>query len=422
MKPVSLLARAERVARQVADRMTDEERRERLTRNLAATTSKPAVNRWRPSGLSMGGAGLAVMCAAFGEALPDHGWELTGHRLLGDAVAEIESSSLGSSLFTGLVGAAAAVWLSSRDGTRYQGLLRQLDSLILPLMRSMAQQPPPGPHTYDVVNGAAGWVGYLRTRPRSPESDLTALAVAGVLAGVLSDEGLHRMGYRRARPGRPSETVVDSGLAHGVAGVLAALSLLRSHAELDRDEITRAIRWGGNWLAGQARTVGAQILWPDAVTLTPREGRPDDAQPLHAGSWCHGSSGVARALYLAGVAVGEPAFRALAVEAMRGHCAPYPELASPSVCHGLAGQLLLTMGFAHDTGDPVLEAGAARLTELLFHRYRDDLPLGFREVEAENGTEVDHPGLLRGSQGVALALLAGHLRQPPRWGRLLLMW
>jgi hypothetical protein len=419
MSSVSLLARAEQVAHLVTDRLTDDGRRERLMRSLAAATSKPAVNVWRPSGLSLGGAGLAVMCAAFGEVFPGQEWEVTGHRQLTDVVTEIGSSHLDASLFTGMVGAAAAVSLSSADGTRYQGLSGHLDALMLPAMRRLAEDAPPGPHTYDVVHGMAGWAGYLRTRPRSPEVEGAARAVAHALARVLGDGEPHRMSRRRTRPGQAAETVVDCGLAHGAGGVLAALSLLETHFGFGDGEIACAIRRGGHWLAAQARTVDGQILWPDAVARGPA---PTDERPLHAGSWCHGSSGVARAVYLAGVAADEAGLRDLAVDAMRGHCRRYPELASPSVCHGLAGQVLLALAFAYDTREPVFVTAAGRLAERLHHRYRDGFPLGFREVEGDGGTEVDHPGLLRGAQGIALTLLAAHLGRPPRWGRLLLLW
>ncbi|MGP4103418.1 lanthionine synthetase LanC family protein [Nonomuraea sp. KM90] len=385
-------------------------------RQLTANTVKTAVNTWRPSSFSMGGAGLAVMCAAFDEVLPGQGWDHAGHALLADGVEYVTASLGDHSLFTGAVGFAAAVWMSSRSGERYHGLLRQLDDLLLPRMRAQAEAPAIGPGVYDVVNGLSGWAGFLCCRASSPEVFSVARAVALALADVLREGGLRRM-IRNASDG----LVVDCGVAHGVAGLLAALSLLESHFRFASLRIESGIRWAGNWLVERAAAVGECILWPDAVALQPAEHGGGGSLPVHAGSWCHGSSGIVRALYLAGEAVDEPGFRGLAVEAMRSHCEKEPELRSPSVCHGLAGQLLLTLAFAKDTNDAIFVQAGKSMTQQLYERYRANCPLGFREVEGEGLTEVDHPGLLRGAAGTALGLLAGHIEQPPQWGRLLLL-
>ena len=100
---------------------------------------------------------------------------------------------------------------------------------------------------------------------------------------------------------------------------------------------------------------------------------------------------MARALWLAGDAVGEPRYRRVATEAMERLLAA-PEawgLDTPGICHGLgrshADQCRLRPG-----------RGCDELFDRLCAGYDGRRPLGF---------DVPGPGLLTGAAGIALALL-----------------
>ena len=101
-------------------------------------------------------------------------------------------------------------------------------------------------------------------------------------------------------------------------------------------------------------------------------------------AWCYGSAGVARALWLAGVARDRADWRGLAVEAMRGVCERpvYARmLDSPTFCHGVSGLLQVTLRFGHDTGLPVFADAAALLTERLLGMHEPGTLAGYRGVE-----------------------------------------
>ncbi|MEV8638487.1 lanthionine synthetase C family protein [Streptosporangium sp. NPDC051023] len=404
-------------ARDVGRRVLDPAIRNRALTRLARATLKARVNIWSPSGVSLGGAGLAIMCAELDGRFADEGWDVAAHELLAAGLDEVSDPARPLALFSGTVGYAAAVWLASRDGTRYTSLLASLDAVLLPRMRAFALAPPTGPASYDTVNGMAGWAGYLLSRGRSPEIDRVAHPVADALAAVLRPDGRNRMSYRLDGAVR-----LDYGLAHGVAGPLAALALLEIHGGTGRPGTLEALRGAGRWLADQATWRSGCLLWPATVDLGPR-GDPLARDPVeNAGSWCHGSSGIARAVYLAGVATGSSELLEVAVTAIRTLCTHPPTLHSPNLCHGLAGHLAILLSFARETGDPRLKAAAADLTTRLAGGFRPGALLGYTDVEG-SGLEVDNPGLLRGAAGVAAVLLAAEptASSPPRWARLFLL-
>jgi hypothetical protein len=160
--------------------------------------------------------------------------------------------------------------------------------------------------------------------------------------------------------------------------------------------------------------------------LDQRHGIPDRAAAFRAPSraaWCYGAPGVARALWLAGVARQRSEWRDVAVEAMEAvYRRPVAarHIDSPTLCHGVAGLLQITLRFAHDTRLPVFTEAAIDLFEWLYGAYEPDSLLGYRNWEP-GGTRVDQPGLLDGAPGVLLTLLAACTDVEPSWDRAFLL-
>jgi len=93
---------------------------------------------------------------------------------------------------------------------------------------------------------------------------------------------------------------------------------------------------------------------------------------------------------------------------------------SATFCHGVAGLLEIALRFAHDTGQSMFIEESHALVRQLLDNYRPESLLGFRNLEfADN--EIDQPGLLDGSAGVALVLLAASTSVEPAWDRLFLL-
>jgi hypothetical protein len=140
-------------------------------------------------------------------------------------------------------------------------------------------------------------------------------------------------------------------------------------------------------------------------------------------AWCYGPPGVARALWLAGTAVDREDLCDLAVETMLAvGRRPVGErrIDSPTLCHGVAGLLAITLRFAADTRRPEFGAAARDLARRLVDAFEPETTFGYRNLEP-SGSRIDHPGVLDGAAGVALVLLAAAASVEPRWDSVLLL-
>jgi hypothetical protein len=188
-----------------------------------------------------------------------------------------------------------------------------------------------------------------------------------------------------------------------------------------------------DWLCANRFDDEWGVNWPTAVPLFREESsngavlRGADARTAPDGpsrcAWCYGSPGVARALWLAGEALDRDDYRGLAIGAMEAvyrRPVPIRKISSPTFCHGVAGLLAITLRFANDTGRQVFFDESRALAGQMLEHYRPDSMLGFRNLEIP-GHEIDQPGLLEGSPGVALVLLAAATGVEPTWDRLFLL-
>ncbi|MEV5379036.1 lanthionine synthetase C family protein [Streptomyces nondiastaticus] len=358
-----------------------------LARIASAARPHRVPHRVRPD-LAGGGAGLALAFHWLDRGLPGRGWDAFARGYLAAAIRGYQRLGASPGLFGGAAGLAFAAWSVSHDGSA-PGCSALHDRVVREAFaraRELGDGPPPPARAVDVVSGLTGAGAYLLCWSDEPRA---ADALRAVLT-VLTRTGA-RTGTRR-----PGETS-DPGLAHGLSGPLALLSLALGE---------------GVAVPGQRRAVGrlADMLnacrtddawgpnWPG--TANGHGGRPVRA------SWCRGSPGTARALWLAGSALGERPLRDLAVRALKAvHLRPPGERridGDPGLCHGLAGLLQITSRFAHDTGDPALASAAGRLAAAPF--------------PANAG-----PGFLDGAAGVVLAVLSAATDAEPEWDRALLL-
>jgi hypothetical protein len=402
---------AHAVARTVAARLVDPVVLAEAVARTARQSDFAEANRWRPVSLASGATGLALMCTVLAERCPDEGWDLAGHRMLGAAAAELPAGGGPIGLYEGLSGLAAVASLAGAAG-RYRTLRTALDRLLLPALRATAATPPPAdppPAWYDLIGGLTGQAAYLSLRERADTGSGPALrAVLTALLDLLPDAGPPLPVPAAAVPDWQRVIAphgyVDCGLAHGVAGPLALLAVLAGRPGLGSglgDRTLAALDRLAGWLAA-ATVEGPQ--WP-RVALLDETGTGTTAGPPNRPGWCYGTPGVARAMWLAGRALGSAPYRGLGVDAMKAALRRADELASPTLCHGLAGLLLITLRFAADTGDPAFVDAAGELTGRLLAAYDPGSLLGYLDVEVR-GAGVDNPGLLCGASGVVLALLA----------------
>lgn len=427
------------VAREVARRLRDSAHVEAAVEAARQQTGYPRSVHWRPDALWQGYAGLAVLWGAADACMPDEGWDKVGLDHLNIAVRAIEQRRhLTYGLSSGLGGVALAAWLLSRNGQRYRGLLSSLDTALVSLVTAAAsrlsRERPHGVEasTFDVISGLSGVGRYLLFRSDDgPARDALGSLLEAIVYLAEDTDGVPHWhtppaliadaATRRTYP----HGNLNCGLAHGIPGPLALLSVAASRGVVVNGQ-DGAIRRIADWLHGRQLQDEWGTNWPSAVPLKPRPGPQTggdaNGQPSRA-AWCYGSPGIARALWLAGDALGDPDHRNLAVEAMEAvYRRPLSarRIDSPTFCHGVAGLQQITLRFADESSLPVFGDAARTLHRQLIDAYEPDRALGYRNLEP-GGSRVDQPGLLDGAAGVAAVLLASASSVEPTWDALFLL-
>ncbi|MGN2638756.1 lanthionine synthetase C family protein [Nocardia takedensis] len=384
---------------------------------------------WRPESLWQGYAGLAVLSFALDAVNPENGWDSVGLNQLRRAVSGMEARAHPPAGLTGLSGLANAVQLLSRDGVRYSTLLSKLDSAIVSVVSTqVARLLRARPHgvdvsAFDVIAGLAGTGRYLLNRQHNPACRQALQGVLRALVYLSEDDG-SAIPHWHTDFGNSTDNLarfyphghVNLGLAHGIPGPLALMSVSTiGDAEVhgQREAIIRAAD-------GIMCTQAADEWGVNFPTAAPLDGSTAKAA---RSAWCYGAPGVARALWLAGIAVDRSEYRELAIAAMLATCrrpAAVRRIDSSTVCHGVAGLLQITMRFANDS--PLLEFinAAVDFTTQVVRAYEPASRFGYRTIDASE-RRVDHPGFLDGAAGVALVLLAASSAIEPTWDRILLL-
>ncbi|MDN3054239.1 lanthionine synthetase C family protein [Streptomyces sp. SRF1] len=389
-----------------------------------ATDTATGPRAFTAAGLGMGASGAALLLSELSKG--DPGLRTAVHALL--AAEAGFTGAKGSGLITGLAGlgfAAKHAARSPRDYATVRGrvdaALRQRLKAVLDAEYGRMESGVPGADRgdFDVVSGVTGLGRYFLAEPSDPDAvhDVLRYLVAltePVKAGAGQLPGWFSPPWPAAVDPRRREWVLDLGLAHGVAGPLALLSLCwtRGLRVPDHDTAIRRIaRWLMSWRQEHPDT-GAGPGWPGTVSADQELAPARPVLEPRRASWCYGTPGIARALHLAGVALGEDAWVHAAAEAMRAVFAR-PDglrgLDDPGLCHGLAGLARITGRMAAELDDPSLSARAEEIAERLCARFDPGAAFGFptAPVPAHRPEPLDAPTFLEGAAGVALVLLGG---------------
>jgi hypothetical protein len=123
------------------------------------------------------------------------------------------------------------------------------------------------------------------------------------------------------------------------------------------------------------------------------------------------------------VASGRSEYRDLALAAMTAvfeRPIANRRIDSPTLCHGVAGLLQVTLRFARDGAGEIFCTAAQELTAQLLDAHEPDSRFGYRDLKP-SGERTDNPGLLGGAAGIALVLLAAATSGEPVWDRILML-
>jgi hypothetical protein len=361
----------------------------------AARTGLP----WHPMSLADGFSGVALLFGALGRPAD-------AHRQLAAAIAAKRPPTEG--LFDGLPSVAFAARFLARSCGGYAGLLRRLDPLVADVAerriaeesRRLDEHRPGAPmRAYDAAFGLAGIGRYLLAAGEDQRPALEhTLRYLVRLTESVTVRGKPVPGWFTTDPTTLATPVehpdghLNLGLAHGVAGPLAMLALayragyrVGGHAE--------AIHRITAWLLARRGTDRHGPYWPAVVPLAHELAATVAGLAPARVAWCYGAPGIGRAVQLAALALGEPAWTAEAVGTLTAALRrpwEHSGIRDAGLCHGSAGVLTATALIAEATADAELHE---RLAALRAHATQGAVP-------------GERLGLLDGLTGTVLALRA----------------
>lgn len=388
-----------------------------IIRELAEPAPPHPDEPWAVQSLADGAAGTALLHveAARSHAQP---WQ-AAHRWITTAVSGQVSAADTTGLF---LGAPAVGFLLSTPPAEYEHLYAPARRTVHQHVRALALRRTDAALArirrgdlatfaeYDIFYGLTGIGAHLlRTSPENGALE-RILRYLVTLTRPLVPGGRSLPGWwvrhdpqRGHSPHFPGGHT-NLGAAHGITGPLLLLAqALRRGIEVPghRDAIRTICDHLDTW----RQDIDTGPWWPEHLSRHDLERRhphrPHDARP----SWCYGTTGIARAGQLAGIALRDTSLQTFYEDALHQALSDPAQLANVTdagLCHGWAGIYQTASRAAADAIDP-------RLTELL-------PTLGRALLDHTRLGPAAAPGLLNGAAGTALALSTLATQQPPSTG------
>lgn len=420
----------------LAERLCDPEKVAALVEGTRLHGSSPFL--WEASSLVSGFGSLLLSYLYMAQSFPEQGWEQIARRyarLAAESTHQQSNQQLG--LLGGISGLALSINLLRQFDNRYNKTSSLLETRIAKLVLEYPWRRTTAgvaDYDYDIISGASGILGYLLSvhsqEPVTQEAIQTLVAYLTWLGTKEDEQGRKRWfippSHFQAKYLHEIYPTgyFNVGLAHGIPGPLAALSLAWL-AGYQSEEQQAAIRGISDWLIEQQIQDSWGSLWPNGVTLQPSFFTRQHGAWFERAAWCYGVPGVARSLWLAGIALNNEELRQLAVTSLESALKRpngIGDLTSPILCHGLAGLLIICLRFANETESPLIHDTIPILVERILGFCSTEYAFGVQgEDSGTPVAAVDNPGFLTGAAGVLLSLLAVATPIEPLWDRALLI-
>lgn len=391
---------------------------------------------WDDLSIAGGYPGILPLYVELDKLFPEEGWNLVAHDYVLHTVKVIETGGVGRlSLFGGIAGVCFYLRQASKNESRYKKVLHKLDDILLeglsnshlqPLAKQLNQQLPCYPPLYEEMQGLSGIGLYcLMNKEKLPFKDMIQKIIRLLisLTHPITIKGKTVPGWYVA----PEAFFLDEdrirfpngnfnlGLSHGITGVLAFLSIAMLQG-IEISDQRRAIETVAHWIQMKRKKYKNRFFWDTMISFEEEVSGDFIVEHKSRDAWCYGTPGVARALYLAGKALQNESIQECALETFISIFASTREewnLPGPTMCHGIAGLLIITQLMARDTNTPFLMEKVTKLRELLLSYYNPSSFFGFRNIQPLRGKGseyawVDQGDILEGVSGILLTLLSLH--------------
>ncbi|WPC44137.1 lanthionine synthetase C family protein [Clostridium sp. JS66] len=335
---------------------------------------------------------------------------------------------LTSSLFSGLAGVGFGVYSLYKSTSHYKKFIDSLNEVIinetLDLINNMNLNDL-HMSTYDTISGLSGITGYLLLFKEETKIKKCIEVILEALISITKDRevfGERVAGWHISSKNQflEQEKVMykkgnfNLGISHGITGVLGILSIaLKEGVEIEghKNAINRILIDLKKYLYIDEN---GYIYWPPTIKFEDYIVGNCEIHKSRA-SWCYGTPGIARTMYLAGKMVNDIESMNIGIKAIEGLCNMKDEdwmLDSPTMCHGYAGLLTVIQAMYLDTNKLIFDIGRKRLLKIILSFYSDDARFVFHNIDFDHPyseksklVKKDDISLLEGTCGILLSLL-----------------
>lgn len=419
--------KAMEISRYIADKMLEGEVLAECIYGLSQQGD--LTSQWDSFGLMAGFGGLVAMYNQLDRCFPGEGWRrVSTHFLKISADMYSKTPTDEGSLCSGGSGLGYVALQAAKSKTSTELLTvvnKNLKQNIKARVQEVEKADGLKEGQFDALYGIAGCGRYLLASGSKKQPADNLMEMLRVLVGRSREKNGVPMLYTPRDLLHPMEQenflhdIVNCGLAHGVPGPLVILSLaLKAGYEIDG--LRESVEFWSGWLKKNHIRDEWGTNWTGAIYMNNSE---QAASKGTRAAWCYGVPGVARSLYIAGDALGDSELMDFAADAMLS-VFKRPEKvqnsSAPTMCHGRAGVLQVTMRFFNATGLPEFQQEAEKICQELVDRFDQSKVWGYTDP-SPGGEETDSACLLTGAAGVALALLSAACPVEPVWDQVFLL-
>ncbi|MGL5576555.1 MAG: lanthionine synthetase C family protein [Sarcina sp.] len=312
------------------------------------------------------------------------------------------------SLYSGVTGFGMAIYLASRKKQKYEALLKSFNKIIIHHTKMLLKMITKDIDNlkeshYELIQGISGQLAYLLNFKEDPQIEEIIKEGLEYLINIIE----------------PDETGVPKYLIKN-KNIYKEGIIIKNQQKAIKDTL--------DFLKEFSYTEGQNVWWYGRVKKEDYLEKNKTAVKNRA-SWCYGTPGIGRAMYIAAVAIDDIEMKNFAIDALKGlakiNVKEY-DLISPTICHGYAGILIVFDSMYKETNDIVFKEACNKLIDLIFEYYDKNFEFVFpdRNISFKNNFEILEKkslGLLEGSLGVLLSLLSVINIEDMEWKRILLI-
>lgn len=369
--------------------------------------------------LSTGGMGIALTAGYLDAIYPNNNWDYVAHEYIKFYSQIISKHYIGVSLFAGLTGIAFTAFILSKGGNKYINFIKEINSHIFHEVNIISRKLLPNkksipPKSFDLISGAVGIASYLLY---TKEEKRLSHLLKPFIKRIILDKNLSYFYFDNSSKRQKGLEEIDTGMAHGITGILSLLSLCSINS-IHEDGILDSIEIIADWLIDNKICDGYGINWPYKISRPTNEGVYNT--PSRA-AWCYGNPGIAIAMQMAGIAMNKNKYKRMSKRIMLdAYNKPLEinRINSPTFCHGISGVLQISLRLYQLTNQEIYKEQSKRMVKELLTNFNKKYKFGYRDF---NLKYENNPGILTGSSGILLSLMAATSRVDPSWDRIFLL-